>query len=282
MNRKEIAIKEKLSEDFIIGEEVYVERRFLQSYTQDSYEKRCEITSIGENTAFVIELDYKSRNTHVEVPLEALKKDLFRVGYNPIEEKTYRLDTVSYSLESIVHAVGFDRTHKRFVETKDIVGKIEVPELNWNPYVFQADGSKFYYQRNFCWGLEEKQNLIESIYNNISIGRVIIRERGYKWVKDQVANGNPDVAFKDIVDGKQRINAILEFMMDKWPDKSGYYYSEFSDYTVHKFLDHQLLGYASLDENASDKDVIDCFLMTNFAGVPMSADHINYVRSVQF
>lgn len=281
MNRKEIAIKEKLSEDFIVGEEVYVERRFLQTYNQDSYQKRCVISSIGEKTAFVVEKEYKN-TTAVEVPLESLKKDLFHVGYNPIIEQTYRLQTISYSLESIAHTVGFDRTHKRFVETKDVIGKIEIPELNWNPYVFQGDGSKFYYQRDFCWGLEEKQNLIESIYNNISIGRVIIRERGYKWVKDQVANGNPDVAFKDIVDGKQRINAILEFLMDKWPDKNGYYYSEFSDYAVHKFLDHQLLGYASLDENASDKNVIDCFLRTNFAGVPMSTDHLEFVKSVRF
>lgn len=281
MNRKEIAIKEKLDEDFFVGEVVRVERRFLQKYNKDSYPKVCVISSIGEKTAFVIEQECKN-STAVEVPLEALKKDTFRVGYNPIVEKTYRLDTISYSLESIVHTVGFDRTRKRFVETKDIVDKTEVPELNWNPYVFQADGSKFHYQRNFCWGLEEKQNLIESIYNNISIGRIIVRARDYKWVKDQIEKGNLDVAFKDIVDGKQRINAILEFMMDKWPDKSGYYYSEFSDYTIWKFLDHQLLGYASLDENASDKDVIECFLKTNFAGVPMSTEHINFVKTVRF
>jgi hypothetical protein len=281
MNRKEIAIEEKLNEPFKVGEEVLVKRRFLQTYNQDDYEKRCVISSIGEQTAFVVENEYRNTKA-VEIPLTALTKDLFNTGYNPIVEKTYRLDTVSYSMESIVHAVGFDRTSKRFVETKDIVGKIEVPELNWNPYVFQADGSRFHYQRNFCWGLEEKQNLIESIYNNISIGRIIVRERGYKWIKTQIENGNQDVAFKDIVDGKQRINAIIEFMMDKWPDKSGYFYSEFSAYAIHKFLDHQLLGYASLDENATDKDVIECFLKTNFAGVPMSADHINYVRGVKF
>ena len=40
----EIAIEEKLSEPFKVGEEVYVKRRFLQTYNQDDHEKRCVIS----------------------------------------------------------------------------------------------------------------------------------------------------------------------------------------------------------------------------------------------
>lgn len=281
MNRKEIAINQKLSEPFIVGEDVYIERRYLQSYNQDNYEKRCNILSINDETATVVPNESVGRSYNVEVPISVLKKVLFDVGYNPINDNMYNVKTISFSLESIVHSVGFDRRSNRYVDVKDIVGKISVDEINWNPYVFQEDGNKFYYQRDFCWTLKDKQNLIDSIYNNISIGRVIIRERSYNWIRNQISNGNTEVAFKDIIDGKQRLNAIIEFISDKFADSNGYYYSEFSDSAKNKFLDNQLLGYAVLGEKSSDKDVIECFLKTNFAGVPMSTEHIEYVKSIK-
>ena len=279
INRKEIELQKVLSEPFVVGEAVEVPGNLLR-FTTNIRPVKCVIQSIDGENVVVTDTEYKYEKNH-DLLLSQLSKVTHNVGYSPMVRQSYRMDTMAYSLESIVHTAGFDRYSKRYVEIKDKVGKIEIPELNWNPYVFNADGSKTYYQRNFCWTLEEKQALIESIYNNISLGRVIVRERSYKWVKEQIELGNTEVAFKDIVDGKQRLNCILSFMQDEFPDSHGYYYSEFSEQATWQFLDHQLLGYAVLNEKSTDKDVLDCFLRTNFAGVPMSQEHIEFVKNIK-
>ena len=279
INRKEIELKKVLSEPFVTGETVEVPGNVLR-VTSNYHPVKCVIQSIDGENVIVKDTEYRYEKLH-DLKLSQLSKVTQNVGYNPMIRQAYRMDTVAYSLESIVHTTGFDRYSKRYVEIKDKVGKVEIPELNWNPYVFNSDGSKTYYQRDFCWTLEEKQALIESIYNNISLGRVIVREHSYRWIEKQVELGNTEVAFKDIVDGKQRLNCILSFLQDEFPDSHGYYYSEFSEQSTWQFLDHQLLGYAVLNENSTDKDTIDCFLRTNFAGVPMSQEHILFVKSIK-
>ena len=92
-------------------------------------------------------------------------------------------------------------------------GKI-VNELNWNPYIYNRDNIKEYYQRPFCWTLEDNQLLIESIYNGIECGRILVRLRGWKFLENLSTTDETELAFKDIVDGKQRLNAIKSFMFN--------------------------------------------------------------------
>ncbi len=277
VNRKEQLIEKLVNEPFKVGESVVIPGNFIGN--RSSFEVHVIITEIdGDKVTVKEDRGYSSVNT---VDISHIKKETYNVGFNPIVKQTYRLDTCNYSLESIVHLCGLER-RGRTVRTKDALNDVLVNHINWNPYVIQVDGSKFYYQRDFCWTLEDKRLFLESIYNNISCGRVILRERGYKWNQEQVELGNTELGWYDIVDGKQRLNCIIEFLQDKFTDSNGYYFSEFSRAAEHKFLDHQLLGFASLDENASDKDVIKCFLQTNFAGVQMSKEHLQYVREIKF
>ena len=84
-----------------------------------------------------------------------------------------------------------------------------------------------------------------------------------------------------IVDGKQRLNALIRFVCDKFKDLHGNYFSDLSDWAKNEFLDSMVLSYAELGETATDKDVIETFLGVNHTGTPMAKEHIESVKSIQ-
>ena len=85
----------------------------------------------------------------------------------------------------------------------------------------------------------------------------------------------------DCVDGKQRMNAILEFVQNKFKDSHGCYWKDLSAYAQREFLNYGRLAVGTMDENTSDKDVINAFLFVNFTGTPMSEEHIEHVKSIK-
>ena len=64
--------------------------------------------------------------------------------------------------------------------------KGKVPrELNFNPYVIiPSTGEKKYYQRPYCWTLEDEQLFIESIYNELDCGKVVLRTNNISEVME--------------------------------------------------------------------------------------------------
>jgi len=94
--------------------------------------------------------------------------------------------------------------------------------------------------------------------------------------------GETELYFSDVIDGKQRLNAIHEFVNNKFCDSVGNYYEQFSKKAQHLFLDHQLFAYGEIDSRrvSSDEDILTQFLKVNFAGVPQSLEHIEYVKSL--
>ena len=55
------------------------------------------------------------------------------------------------------------------------------------------DGNKEYYQRDFCWTIKDKQLLIDSIYNQINCGQILVRKRSWQHMKEEVENGLDEV-----------------------------------------------------------------------------------------
>lgn len=280
--KKEQLIKEYQDSPFQVGEIVYVKEKLVSIYTAkpdalvyvtivsiDKEKHECKVIGRESKTLFNIKLS------------DISYKFVREIGANPFPKKSWqsRIMTFAYSIESILHMVGLDK--RQHTMKTELFGDIVIPETLWDPYVSDKNGNKKYYQRSLCWSEKDKQLLIESIYNGINCGKVIIRKRSYEFIENELKKGNTEVAFKDIVDGKQRLNAIMEFVLDMYPDMHGNLFSDLSDNAQHYFLDSMLITYAEMGEATTDEDVIDSFLTLNFTGVPMSEEHINYVKEIQ-
>lgn len=205
--------------------------------------------------------------------------NVINVGANPFNEKGGDIRPIAYGLDSIIFM--FEFTEQKFNPSDGyIFDGVKCHEVNWNPFVYDKNGKKQYYQRDFCWKLKDKQLLIDSIYNGINLGTILVRKRGWNEIEKMRANGETELAFKDIVDGKQRLNAIKEFINNEFKDSYGNYFSDLSFYAQNKFTNNQLLQYAEMNENTKDEDVIYQFLKLNFSGIPQSKEHINFVKDI--
>lgn len=273
--KKQQLIDEKNNSPLTEGEKVYVFEKAITTYKKDSEKsKLCIITKIDNSDIYVKEEGYPT--IYKITKDDIASRYLITVGANPFENSKDYVRTVAFSLESIIHALNIDGESTRNYDIKGV----KVESSNWNPFVY-VDGEKKYYQRPFVWTLSDNQNLIESIYQNIDCGKVLVRKRGWDELEKMVEKGETEVFFTDIVDGKQRMNAIRGFIHDEYPDLNGNYYSDLSAKSQHLFLNHQLFSYAEMPENTKDGDVLTQFLKLNFAGVPQSIEHIEFVKSLR-
>lgn len=285
--KRDKMIEKRLSEGVKVGDMVIVEEGLLYKHCKDpKREVSVTVKKTMEDGSILVSNSENYREEAI-INVGDYRLDTFHIGANPFPEKSWRSDirTINYDLSCILGKFGVHVWRKGAELRKDepymFYGNVKVGEVNFNPYVFDADGNKMYYQRGWCWTLEQKRLLIESIYQSINCGMIIVRERSTKWVEEQIGNGNNDVSFADIVDGKQRIGALVEFVLDGYTDLHGNYFSDLSEKAKVKFCNSMALTYAELGENATDDDVIAAFLGVNYTGVPMSKEHIDYVKGIQ-
>lgn len=276
MNKKE-QIEKFLSEPVKVGDTVEV--RGLGSQDKTNFGNSTKVLEVHKDRSISIHQGYGySENTKVKEG--DYRKTTMHIGANPFPKKPWnsKLRIVAFSLESILNACGYDRRKRAY--KFDTINEIEVPEMNWNPFITDKEGNEVVYQRDFCWNLEQKQLLIESIYNSIDIGKIVIRKRDFNWVKNRAVAGKT-AAFRDIVDGKQRLNAILGFVSGEFADLHGNYWDDLSAEAQREFFSFQSIAYGEIGEDASDDDVKAIFLNVNFSGVQMSQEHIDFVKSIQ-
>lgn len=123
------------------------------------------------------------------------------------------------------------------------------------------------YQRDHVWALEDKIALIDSIFNNIDIGKFVLVQRDF----------GVDDKLYEILDGKQRLTAICEFYEDRFKYK-GFFYSELSSSDKNKFLNHGItFGYL---ENPDKTAIYETFIKLNTCGKPMATKHLNRVKEL--
>lgn len=164
--------------------------------------------------------------------------------------------------------------------SKDNMDKIP-GELNFNPYVIEpSTGEKRYFQRPYCWSLEDEQLFIESIYNELDCGKIVLRTNVISDVLDAFVKGDKEVCYYDVVDGKQRLHTLYRFINDEFPDSHGNYYSDFSDVAKRLFKSRSCITLMEMDEGCTDADVLKVFLNVNFSGKPMSKEHIKFVQDI--
>lgn len=264
MNKDEL-IKIHLQSPYAVGETVRV--RGLGIQNKKEFGSTCEISQIVDGGVVLVG-DVKV------TPIEDICKYTDNIGFDPMSENQHldKIRSVNFPLDSIYYK--FFKDGSDGVLTKK--GNTFKP-MNWNPFVM-INGKKERYQRGFVWELEDKQSLIDSIYNRVACGSVTVRLRSYKWVDNQ--DDGEDCCFNDVVDGKQRMWTIHEFINDVFPDSKGRYYSSFSVHGKRKFMSNQLISYFEMGEDTTDEEVIEQFLRINFTGRPQSKEHIKYVKDL--
>ena len=248
-----------------VGDLVYVQDKNLYSYSDGKKEKLCKIINLSPLTVETCDSIIIKQIKEDQIT----RRDVSYVGANPFGESINSIRSVAFTLDSIISILYRDENYK--IQNKPI------HNVNWNPFVYM-NGAKHYYQRDFVWSLENKQCLVDSIYQYVGCGSIILRSRSWEEL-DQMADNGDELAFYDVVDGKQRLHTIIEFINNFFPDSQGNYYNDLSRTSKRKFLDHQLSSYFEM-ENATDKEVIAQFLKVNFSGIPQSKEHIEYVKSI--
>jgi hypothetical protein len=129
-------------------------------------------------------------------------------------------------------------------------------------------------QRGNVWTLAQKQELIRSL----------ILKRDINTPSIIFCSGEKTKI--EVIDGKQRITAILEFLDGKF-EVDGYYYADFN-LANNKYpnancfaisLDIKMnVYYSDKDEVITDQQKIGLFKMLNFSGTPQDEQHLNSLK----
>ena len=138
----------------------------------------------------------------------------------------------------------------------DIIGKAYHFGIDFNPD----------YQRDFVWTQSDKEKLIDSIFCNIDIGKFCFIKNNYH-----------DKYLYTVLDGKQRIRAILDYYEGRFPYK-GKYFNDLSSLDQTHF-EHYMISMAEVD-NADRKTILKYFLMLNTGGRIMSEEQLKKVRNL--
>lgn len=217
----------------------------------------------------------KHYNSEEHYPFSSVKKYTSRIGADPFPKRVDNIRTVLFDITGVMNDTDVTKNERLY----EIQG-VNVVRANDNPVVIDGGGNIQYYQRPYCWTLEQKQLLIESIYEGIGCGLVITRRRSDKELHDLAKKGVTKLAWLDIVDGKQRMNAVHSFVNNEFADFNGRLFSDFSEIAQRKFLNQMCFQYGQLPEETTDQEVVAQFLRTNFTGVPQSKEHLDYIKSI--
>lgn len=122
------------------------------------------------------------------------------------------------------------------------------------------------YQRDYVWTIEDKVKLIDSIFNNVTIGLFVFAKLPYE----------ADEKGYEIIDGKQRLTTLVEFYEDRFPYQ-GYYYSELSNRDKIHFEEYGVM--MGILEKPTEKEKYAAFLAVNTFGKVMDEKHLDDVRA---
>ena len=120
------------------------------------------------------------------------------------------------------------------------------------------------YQRGHVWTDEDKISLIKSVFSNVDIGKFVVVHLGYGGKYSY-----------EILDGKQRLTALMEYYENRFP-VMGKYYNELTRSDRYHFKDY--IVHFAMIENATAEQKLRYFIMLNTGGVSVSEDHMFKVK----
>lgn len=120
------------------------------------------------------------------------------------------------------------------------------------------------YQRDFEWEEKDKIELINSIFNGVDIG-------SFTFIPLKESNN-----IYEILDGKQRLLSILEFVTDQFKYQ-GKYFSELHN-EDRMFIRGYRISHCETKENLSEKEKISYYLSLNTRGKVQNSKHLNKLK----
>ncbi|WP_145413368.1 DUF262 domain-containing protein [Paenibacillus xylanexedens] len=128
------------------------------------------------------------------------------------------------------------------------------------------------YQRDYVWNESDKVKLIDAIFNNVDIGKFALIH-----LSDEEWTNNGYKYSYEILDGKQRYRAILDYYESRFKYK-GMYYKDLSPKDQLHFKRYTI----SIAEtrNLDREQKLRYFLMLNTGGRIMSEEHLDVVREL--
>jgi len=212
------------------------------------------------------------RNSFDGVITKIINDENYEVTYQHYNEKT-KLTTTETQIFSYIEIFKeenmlpnnesmFDRNKLRFsLSNSSIEGLLfmleEKNKIDLNPP----------YQREHVWDLDDKVSLIKSIFDGNDIGMLAI-----------VTNDTMDEYYYTVLDGKQRITAIIEYVMDLYA-VDGVYYSNLNRNDRRLFRNTRMnIGYVDSTEMTEEK-IIKYFLKLNSSGRVMDKSHIEKIKN---
>lgn len=286
---KDTILNDYVNAPFKVGEVVNIKASLIDKYIRkENVDKLIQVVirNIKDDKVYVQCNEYNATTANeavVETDISNISKYTHNIGINPFKNIGFwrKLNKLQYDLYGILSRCGIKAKGEKSLFDNYVINGHTIEECNDNPFIIDKNGNKQYYQRDYVWSLEDEQNFIESIYNGLDCGKIVLRKRSWKYVEDKANNNDTDgLAFYDVIDGKQRIHTLKRFLNDEFADLNGYYYSDLSERAKIHFERSESLTYLELGEKATDEDVLKTFLMINFAGKPMSKEHLDYVQKL--
>jgi len=126
------------------------------------------------------------------------------------------------------------------------------------------------YQRGHVWTMKQRVALIDSIFNNIDIGKFAIINRGYDCI---------DEPYREMLDGKQRLTTLVMFYEDRF-EYCGKVYSRMHGQDQGHFEHYQALTAETEGAEMTREQKLRYFLKLNTAGAPQDQEHIDKIKDL--
>ena len=133
-----------------------------------------------------------------------------------------------------------------------------------------------FYQRGLVWTLEQKRDYILALFN----GKATIEPTIVEYFKD-----NYKIHMMEVLDGKQRLTTIFDFIDNKFSiivDGNEIYFKDLIEKDQRFLFKHDVKNTRVMSRDISKKvsmqDKIDLFLEINEKGTKMSDEHLKEIK----
>lgn len=180
------------------------------------------------------------------------------------------VETTSYALVSWLNVRPVEIGETSFAQESDLFLSFyqsTVESLLHKAYYFGIDMDPEY-QRGYDWSDEDREYLIDSIFENLDIGKfVLVKLSSDEWAKRGVSF--------EILDGKQRLNTLKLFYENRLKYK-GKFYNELSPSDMRAFKEHPIT--CAEVHCDSKREIYQYFLRLNRCGRQMDKAHLAHIQ----